>query len=52
MNISWQKGRLQKVEIVSNAGNDCLLRYDDKELKLSTKKGLTYSFDGELKAIK
>lgn len=52
LNICWQNCRLQKVDILSNAGNDCLLRYEGKELKIPTKKGTTYSFNESLKPIK
>jgi alpha-L-fucosidase 2 len=51
VNMHWQKGQLQQVSILSQGGNDCLLRYGNKETRISTQKGKTYSFNADLKAI-
>jgi alpha-L-fucosidase 2 len=52
LNIKWQHGLLQQVDIVSTTGNDCLFRYAGKELKVTTRKGGVYRFDGGLKSVR
>ncbi|MEO6000092.1 MAG: glycoside hydrolase family 95 protein [Chitinophagaceae bacterium] len=52
LNIRWQGGKLQEVDIISTTGNDCLFRYGDKELMVRTKKGMSYRFDGDLKQVR
>ncbi len=52
MNIKWSDAKLQRVEILSNAGQTALLRYAGKELKLATKKGSKYVLDANLQLIK
>jgi alpha-L-fucosidase 2 len=47
LNIKWNNGKLQEVEIFSNAGNECWLRYGDKVLKFATEKGKWYNVNSE-----
>jgi len=51
VNLKWQNGKLQEAVIVSNAGKDCLIRYNGKVISLKTEKGKTYKFNGELKRL-
>jgi alpha-L-fucosidase 2 len=51
LNLKWQDGKLQQAVIVSNAGKDCVIRYNGKVISLKTEKGKTYRFNGELKRL-
>jgi alpha-L-fucosidase 2 len=51
LNFSWEAGKLQKIQLVSKAGQKCTLRYGEKVIELATEKGKTYSFDGNLKSL-
>ncbi|MDB5193641.1 MAG: glycoside hydrolase family 95 protein [Segetibacter sp.] len=48
LNIKWQQGKLQQVDVTSNAGGECILRYNGKTMNIKTTKGKTYSLDGSL----
>jgi alpha-L-fucosidase 2 len=48
LNIKWKDSKLQEVEVISNAGKNCLLRYNGKEILLSTQKGKRYVLNGLL----
>ncbi|UFH52684.1 glycosyl hydrolase family 95 catalytic domain-containing protein [Spirosoma sp. KNUC1025] len=48
LNIRWQNGHLSGVDITSRAGQPCVLRYGDKQLRLTTEKGKTYKLTGDL----
>lgn len=43
VDIYWQQGQLSKVVIHSGSGMTCLLRYQNNQLNLPTKKGKTYT---------
>ncbi|MBA4409367.1 MAG: glycoside hydrolase family 95 protein [Bacteroidota bacterium] len=47
----WNKGKLQKLEVLSKAGQKCSLKYGEKVIEMATEKGKVYSFDGELKRL-
>ncbi|WP_183558993.1 glycosyl hydrolase family 95 catalytic domain-containing protein [Mucilaginibacter sp. SP1R1] len=51
LNFNWQHGLLQNVEILSNAGGSCHLRYHDKTISIDTQKGGSYKFNGDLKQL-
>jgi len=51
LNFNWEAGKLQKIQLVSKAGQKCTLRYGEKVIELATEKGKTYSFDGNLKSL-
>lgn len=51
LTFSWTNGKLQKLEVLSKAGQNCKLHYGDKLIEIPTEKGKTYSFDGNLKKI-
>ncbi len=43
MNMRWAGGKLQQLEIVSNMGQPCLLRYAGKVLSVPVQKGKQYT---------
>lgn len=51
LNMNWEKGKLQGVEVISKAGAPCKLRYGDKEVQFGTEEGKTYQLDKDLKLI-
>jgi alpha-L-fucosidase 2 len=51
LTFSWANGKLQKLEVLSKAGQNCKLHYGDKLVEMPTEKGKTYTFDGNLKKI-
>jgi len=51
LTFSWANGKLQKLEVLSKAGQNCKLHYGDKLIEIPTEKGKTYTFDGNLKKI-
>ncbi len=48
LTLSWKKGKLESVQILSKAGNKCVVRYGDKTVSFDTVKGKVYSLNGEL----
>ncbi|HEU4902003.1 MAG TPA: glycoside hydrolase family 95 protein, partial [Flavisolibacter sp.] len=52
LNMTWRNGRLQSVDVLSLAGNNCLLRCKGKTISFKTVKGKTYRFNSELLAMK
>jgi alpha-L-fucosidase 2 len=51
VDLTWQQGRLQQVTILSEAGQDCLLRYGNKQVKFATVKGKTYTWNALLTPV-
>jgi alpha-L-fucosidase 2 len=51
LSISWNDGKLSSLTVLSKLGQDCTLRYGNKEVKLHTAKNGRYSLNAELKAI-
>ena len=51
LTFSWANGKLQKLEVLSKAGQDCKLHYGDNVVEIPTEKGKTYTFDANLKKI-
>ncbi|MGV3503711.1 MAG: glycoside hydrolase family 95 protein [Adhaeribacter sp.] len=51
LNLNWENGKLRQVKVLSKLGNTCQLRYGDQVVTLKTKKGESYTFDGELKQL-
>ena len=51
LNMKWQQGKLQQVDVVSNAGGDAVLRYAGKTYTLKTQKGKTYKLNGSLQLL-
>lgn len=51
VNLRWQAGKLTEVEINSEAGRPCEVRYGDRKLTLNTKAGKTYKLNAELQQI-
>jgi alpha-L-fucosidase 2 len=52
LNLKWSDGRLQSADVLSLAGDDCLLRYKNKTISFKTEKGKTYKFNEELQLLK
>lgn len=40
--LHWEKGKLTSAELLSKAGNDCIVHYKDKTIQFKTKKGMRY----------
>lgn len=51
LNLRWENNKLQRVEVISNAGKDCLLRYNGKEVLLPTKNGQHIVLNGLLEKL-
>lgn len=51
LTFEWQNGKLQKLQVLSKAGQKCSLNYAGKSVEFDTEKGKVYSFDGALKKI-
>ena len=51
LTFSWIGGKLQKLDVLSKAGQKCKLKYGEKVIEMVTEKGKTYSFDGELRKL-
>lgn len=48
LDMHWEKGQLQWVEVLSKAGYPCHMRYAGKEINFPTRKGVRYRFSGGL----
>ena len=46
--FSWKESRLEQVEVLSRAGENCKLRYRDKSIEIGTTVGGKYVLDGNL----
>ncbi len=51
INMQWNNGKLQTVEILSKAGNECWLQYGRKQVHFKTEKGKVYPFNNELQKL-
>lgn len=51
LNMRWDEGELQNIEVISHAGAPCTLRYGDKETSFETEEGQTYHFDENLNLL-
>ena len=51
LKIVWADGKLERLEILSDQGNSCSIRYNNKILSIDTKIGEVHKFDGELKTL-
>ncbi|UOQ51097.1 glycoside hydrolase family 95 protein [Hymenobacter cellulosivorans] len=51
VNLRWSNGQLQQVEIKSEAGQPCELRYAGQKRSLATKTGKTYRLNGSLQLL-
>lgn len=52
LTIQWENGKLEQAEIISTAGNTCLLKYGSIVKEFSTEKGKHYLFNGKLEIAK
>ncbi|HSA01336.1 MAG TPA: glycoside hydrolase family 95 protein, partial [Candidatus Paceibacterota bacterium] len=46
--LAWAAGRLTHVEITSQLGQPCHLRYGDRTVDFETRRDRVYTFDGDL----
>ncbi len=51
LELSWNGGKLERVQIESLLGQPCVVRSGDRTIELSTSKGKTYRLNGELKLL-
>jgi alpha-L-fucosidase 2 len=51
IDIKWSEGKLQELTIVSKAGQDLVIRYNDIVKSMRTVKNGVYKFDGALKKL-
>ncbi|MDF7814132.1 glycoside hydrolase N-terminal domain-containing protein [Hymenobacter sp. YC55] len=49
VDMQWQKGALQQLEIKSEAGQECVLHYGFKQARFPTKAGKIYKLTADLK---
>jgi alpha-L-fucosidase 2 len=49
--FSWEDGALVQVEVLSKAGENCRLRYGDRNVEFETSPGAVYILDGNLQKI-
>jgi alpha-L-fucosidase 2 len=49
--LKWAQGKLQTVEIQSEAGRECVVKYGGREVRLATKSGKVYKLSGDLKVL-
>ncbi|MBV4357631.1 glycoside hydrolase family 95 protein [Pinibacter aurantiacus] len=51
INMQWEKGKLMRADITSNAGSNCIVKCGDRTVAFKTVKGKTYSLDQALTLI-
>ena len=51
IDIKWSEGKLQELTVVSKAGQDLVIRYNDTVKSMHTIKNGVYKFDGALKKL-
>jgi alpha-L-fucosidase 2 len=51
LDIKWKNGQLQQLSVLSKAGKELLLRYNNKIVRIPTIKKGIYHFDGSLKQL-
>jgi len=49
--LQWKDGVLQRVTVKSLAGGECVLRYGEREVRVATKEGKSYSFNATLQPL-
>ena len=51
LSFQWEQGKLKNIEVLSNAGKICKLRYQGKTTNLETVRGNIYKLDGNLSLL-
>jgi alpha-L-fucosidase 2 len=51
LDLEWEAGRLKKLRILSLQGKPITVRYDQKEMRIETRKGKSQILDGDLKIV-
>ncbi|MCX2476665.1 glycoside hydrolase N-terminal domain-containing protein [Pedobacter sp. MC2016-05] len=51
LDIKWKDGKLEALEVNSNAGGTCLIRYKNQTISISTQPGEVYKLSGDLKTL-
>ncbi len=49
LSFQWEGGKLVRASLLSKKGGNCVIRYNDKEIKLETYSGKRYNLTGLLK---
>ncbi|HUP04987.1 MAG TPA: glycoside hydrolase family 95 protein [Bryobacteraceae bacterium] len=49
VDLAWERGELTRVRVVSNAGQECVLRYRENRVSFRTRAGQAYVRNGQLK---
>ena len=50
--MNWENNKLRDVEILSNAGDECVMKYGKHEVRFATQKGKRYRLTSDLKLLK
>ncbi len=51
LDITWEKGQLEKVTVLAKTGGKCRLRYGNKRKSFETKRGETYHLNSQLELL-
>ena len=51
VSLKWAQGKLTAVEILSEAGRTCVVKYGERAVRLKTKAGKMYKLSADLKAL-
>jgi len=51
LNLKWNNGKLENVEVKSKVGGTCVIRYKNQAISIFTKVGEVYKLNGNLKAL-
>jgi alpha-L-fucosidase 2 len=52
LNLIWESGQLEKIEILSKKGKQCSINYQGKNRTFETEEGVKYVLDRDLKELK
>ena len=50
VDIHWDGGKVQRVQLLSKLGNPCTVQYGGQRVAVTTEPGKTYTFDAQLRA--
>ncbi len=51
LSFGWEGNALERIEVLSKAGNRCKLRHKDRMIEFNTQRGESYSFNGRLERL-
>jgi alpha-L-fucosidase 2 len=52
VSMRWKNSELEEVEVLSKAGKECIVKYQNKEIRFATEKNKRYKFDGSLNSMR